>query len=71
MKNKNTCIIPNCNRPAKCRGVCGSHYVNISRLIRAKRVPKWKTLEKHGRVLPTTRKYTGRGTLQAYLLGKL
>jgi hypothetical protein len=45
------CIVPNCLRPAKLRGVCASCYQNASKLIQ-RGGTTWEELERLGLVKP-------------------
>lgn len=45
------CIVPNCTRPAKLRGVCASCYQNASKLIQ-RGGTTWEELERLGLVRP-------------------
>ncbi|MDE2469450.1 MAG: hypothetical protein KGL35_12065, partial [Bradyrhizobium sp.] len=45
------CIVPDCTRPAKMRGVCASCYQNASKLIQ-RGGTTWEELERLGLVRP-------------------
>jgi len=53
MKNKPTCLYPDCNKVSDARGLCKNHYVTAYTLVQ-KGKTTWETLEKNGKILPRT-----------------
>lgn len=50
MKQNPTCLFPECSNPVVTRGLCQTHYVSASNLVRAKHTT-WDKLIELGRAL--------------------
>ena len=63
------CLIPNCTRSVRSRGMCDTHYTGIAQKV-AKGKFTWKQLEDAGACLP--KKYRGNcaGAVTLYLKEK-
>ena len=51
------CLNPNCERPAKSRGLCAACYVRANEVVK-EGLTTWKKLEAAGKILPAQRQKT-------------
>lgn len=53
----NLCIVPDCDRTVRSRGMCDVHYTYTSVLVNRGKYT-WEALEKAGRTLPKKHRHT-------------
>lgn len=61
------CLVPNCNKMAKHRGLCNSHYAYV-RLLVVKKETTWQKLEEAKKILPKKVR-TGDPIIRKFFLG--
>jgi|TARA_R110000851_G_scaffold33206_8_gene88459 hypothetical protein len=47
---KNNCLVPKCNQEEQTRGLCNTHYIYASRLVK-KNLTTWLSLERKGKCI--------------------